>query len=78
MPRLRLFGPAKEAAGTGNVLAPGATVGEMLMWASATFGPAFEQVLASSRVWVNGEAAEPDWLVVDTDEVAILPPSSGG
>jgi molybdopterin converting factor small subunit len=29
-------------------------------------------------VWVNGEAAEPDWLVVDTDEVAILPPSSGG
>ena len=78
MPRLRLFGPARDAAGTGSVLAPGATVGEVLVWATAIFGPAFDEVLGTSRVWVNGEAAELDWLVVESDEVAVLPPSSGG
>jgi len=29
-------------------------------------------------VWVNGEPAEPDVPVGETDEVALLPPVSGG
>jgi molybdopterin converting factor small subunit len=42
------------------------------------FGPDFEAVLASCRIWVNGEAADPSTAVGPGDEVAILPPVSGG
>jgi molybdopterin converting factor small subunit len=35
-------------------------------------------VLATSRVWVNGEPAERATPVGDGDEVAVLPPVSGG
>lgn len=56
----------------------GATVGEVLAGAVAAFGPQFETVLHSCRVWVNGEPAEPDMTVGADDEVALLPPVSGG
>ena len=32
----------------------------------------------ASTVWLNGHAVEPDTTVADDDEVAILPPVSGG
>jgi molybdopterin converting factor small subunit len=35
-------------------------------------------VLNGSRVWVNGDEAEPDTPVGDDDEVAVIPPVSGG
>jgi len=35
-------------------------------------------VLEQSRVWVNGEAADPGQAVDEADEVAVLPPVSGG
>ncbi|MDQ1521115.1 MAG: ThiS family, partial [Actinomycetota bacterium] len=48
--------------------------------ACASYGPDFAAVLARSRVWVNGdEAVDGDTTVLrDGDEVAILPPVSGG
>ena len=48
--------------------------------AVAALGPAFAEVLAGSRVWVNGEepAAGDRTLVGPGDEVAVLPPVSGG
>ncbi|MGH9244985.1 MAG: MoaD/ThiS family protein [Acidimicrobiales bacterium] len=75
---LRLFASAREAAGTGRDSVPGTTVGDVLAEARARYGPRFAEVLANCRVWVNGEAAPDDTLVTDHDEVAVLPPVSGG
>ena len=41
-------------------------------------GEAFSEVVAVSNIWVNGEPAEPDAPVQDDDEVAVIPPVSGG
>ena len=46
--------------------------------AEAQFGQAFSEVVAISNIWVNGEPAEPDAPVHDGDEVAVIPPVSGG
>ena len=56
----------------------GATVDDVLDAARVRFGPSFAAVLATSRVWVNGEPASPDTAVSADDEVAVLPPVSGG
>jgi molybdopterin synthase sulfur carrier subunit len=73
-----LFAAAREAAGRGRDTIPGSTVGEVLDAARARYGSAFGEVLANSRVWVNGEPASPGAPVSDGDEVAVLPPVSGG
>lgn len=78
MARLRLFASAREAAGTGRDDVPGTTVGEVLDAARDRYGPAFAAVLAASRVWRNGEPAADADPVGDEDEVAVLPPVSGG
>jgi sulfur-carrier protein len=75
---LRLFAAAREAAGTGKQALAGETVGEVLDAAVDRYGSAFEVVLRSSRVWLNGEPAFPGDAVADGDEVAVLPPVSGG
>jgi molybdopterin synthase sulfur carrier subunit len=75
---LRLFASAREAAGTSRDTVSGSTVGEVLSIATERFGPTFEDVLKSCKVWVNGEAADHSTQVSDDDEVAVLPPVSGG
>lgn len=75
---LRLFASAREAAGTGRDTVPGATVGEVLETAGVRFGDGFVAVLARCRVWRNGEPAGLDEVVADDDEIAVLPPVSGG
>lgn len=75
---LRLFAAAREAAGTGRDDVPGDTVGAVLDAAVGRYGPAFDAVLATSKVWVNGEGADRGDAVTATDEVAVLPPVSGG
>ena len=78
MPVLRLFAAAREAAGTAQATVDGASVREVLDGARARFGQPFAQVLAGSRVWVNGTPAGDDDPVSAVDEVAVLPPVSGG
>ena len=78
MPVLRLFASAREAAGTGRVEFDGSTVDEVLAAASTRFGQRFVDVLATAKVWVNGEPAEGADAVAADDEVAVLPPVSGG
>ncbi|MGQ0521333.1 MAG: MoaD/ThiS family protein [Actinomycetota bacterium] len=78
MPVLRLFAAAREAAGTGRDEVDGATVGEVLGRARERYGNGFAAVLGGSRVWVNGEPASDDTTVGEGDEVAVLPPVSGG
>jgi sulfur-carrier protein len=75
---LLLFAAARTAAGTGREEVSGATVVEVLEAARARHGPSFGAVLDASRVWVNGEPAPGDHVLRDGDEVAILPPVSGG
>jgi sulfur-carrier protein len=78
VPQVRLFAQAREAAGTGRDHLPGATVDEVLEAARRRYGAGFTAVLQQSRVWVNGEPAKPQQQVADADEVAVLPPVSGG
>lgn len=51
---------------------------EVLDAAVAKYGPGFADVLSTCRVWVNGESVALDHAVAPTDEVAVLPPVSGG
>lgn len=78
MPTIRLFAGAREAAGTDRATIDGDTVGIVLDRAVETFGEAFAAVLPSCRVWVNGEPSDGDDVVGPADEVAVLPPVSGG
>jgi len=78
VPTLRLFAAAREAAGRSVDEVPGSTVTEVLDAARARYGAAFTEVLATSGVWVNGEPVDDDTPVGDADEVAVLPPVSGG
>jgi molybdopterin converting factor small subunit len=75
---IRLFASAREAAGTGRDELPGANVAEVLRAATAKYGHAFAAVLETCRIWVNGDEAQPDTAVSASDEVAVLPPVSGG
>ena len=75
---LRLFAGAREAAGTGRDELPGPTVGAVLDAARARYGAAFSDLLEHCAIWCNGEPCEPDLAVSDGDEVAVLPPVSGG
>jgi sulfur-carrier protein len=78
--RLRLFARAREAAGVSQAIVDAATLGELLDAASRDYGAEFVGVLEASRVWVNGEepAAGRATTLADGDEVAVLPPVSGG
>lgn len=78
MARVRLFAAARDAAGTGRDELPGDTVRDVLAGASNRYGAAFTAVLATSKIWVNGEPAESDDHVGSADELAVLPPVSGG
>jgi molybdopterin converting factor small subunit len=75
---LRLFGPAREAAGTSSITLPGESVLAIIAAAEAEFGQPFSQVVAASNIWLNGEPVDPDTSVDDHDEVAVIPPVSGG
>ena len=78
MPVLRLFASAREAAGTARDTVDATTVEEVLAQACARYGERFAAVLDGCRVWVNGEPAARDDAVGADDEVAVLPPVSGG
>ncbi len=75
---LRLFAQAREIAGTGKADVAGNTVDEVLAAAIETYGEPFSVIVAGSKVWLNGEPASGDETVGGNDEVAVLPPVSGG
>ena len=75
---LRLFAQARESAGAGSVDLPGETVGQVLDEAVGRFGQQFKLILDGSKVWLNGDPTDRAAEVAPTDEVAVLPPVSGG
>jgi molybdopterin converting factor small subunit len=83
MPRLRLFASLREAAGRERDEFPAESLAELLEQARRRYGDAFAQVLERSSVAVNGEPAgsalDPYEIPLGPDdEVALLPPVSGG
>jgi len=78
MATLRLFATVRVAAGTGKAAFDGSTVAEVLDAAIAEYGSEFEALVPVCRIWVNGQTADSDTKVSASDEVALLPPVSGG
>lgn len=78
MARLLLLGPAREAAGVREDEVDGDTLEAVLAAARERYGEHFARVLAASQVWVNGEPAAAGRALSPYDEVAVLPPVSGG
>ena len=78
--RVRLFGPFKEiapAADEWRELPEGETVAAFVA-ALHREGMLPEKLLLASAVAVNQEYVQPARVLQDGDEVAILPPVSGG
>ena len=75
---LRLFASAREAAGKSRDTVAGSTVREVLEEACGRYGHDFAGLLEICQVWCNGEPAAPNTPVGDDDEIAVLPPVSGG
>ncbi|MGH9121898.1 MAG: MoaD/ThiS family protein [Acidimicrobiales bacterium] len=73
-----MFAAAREAAGTGRQEVHALTVGAVVAEACSRYGDGFARVAAVSQVWVNGDPAGRDRRLSAGDEVAILPPVSGG
>lgn len=78
MPTLRLFATVRVAAGTGRAQVEGDTVDAVLQNAVAKFGDEFAALIPICRIWVNGQSADRATSVAAGDEVALLPPVSGG
>jgi MoaD family protein len=76
--RVRLFAALREAADTSEVDVSAKTVGEVVDSLSLRFGERFAAVAAVSSFVVNGERAARSTPIADGDEVALLPPVSGG
>lgn len=78
--RIRLFAMQRELAGTRELaveLAAGATV-EAAWTALVARHPALAPGRSAVRFAVNGEYAGPESILADGDEVAMIPPVSGG
>ena len=76
--KVRLFAALRELAGASEVEAEGRTAGEVADALSARFGERFATIAAVGSLVVNGERAGRGTAVAAGDEVALLPPVSGG
>jgi molybdopterin synthase sulfur carrier subunit len=78
--RVRFFAAARDAAGAAELGVAPQRLGDLLDTLRADRGSTFAAVLATARVWVNGDdPVHGDATVLVTgDEVAVLPPVSGG
>lgn len=76
--RVRLFAALREFAGASEVETSGATVGDVVKALSERYGERFAKVARAGSVVVDGERVPADRALADGDEVALLPPVSGG
>ena len=76
--RVRLFAALREIAGASHVEATGRTVGDVVDDLSSRYGERFAQIAEVGSFVVNGERASREVPVAEGDEVALLPPVSGG
>lgn len=78
MARVRLFANLREMAGTSSLEVEAQTVDEVLAALGERYGDEFVAGLGHARVWKNGDEAAGEEPVGVADEVAIIPPVSGG
>ena len=78
MPRVRVFASLRDLAGERVVDVPGASVDELLRAAGERYGKEFESIARAGSVVVNEERADLGSSVSEEDDVAFLPPFSGG
>jgi MoaD family protein len=76
--RIRLFAALRDLAGTSYVEAEGSTVAEIVDDLSQRYGERFERVARAGSVVVDGERATLSTPLAGVEEVALLPPVSGG
>ncbi len=78
--RVLFFGPLKDITGTAEEqldIAGGSSLGELLDHYASRF-PRISEMRASVKLARNREFAAPEQALADGDEVAFLPPVSGG
>lgn len=78
MARVRLFANLREMAGTSRLEVDGNTVGSVIAATVEKFGAEFGTAVTHAGVWLNGDPAQEDAAVEPGDEVALIPPVSGG
>jgi MoaD family protein len=76
--RVRLFAALRELAGATEVEASGVTVEDLVVALSERYGERFEKVARAGSVVVDGERVRSDRALAAGEEVALLPPVSGG
>jgi MoaD family protein len=76
--RVRLFAALRELAGDARIEAEGRSVGDVVDALGARYGDRFASIAAVGTFVVNGERATRETPIADGDEVALLPPVSGG
>jgi MoaD family protein len=76
--KIRLFAALRELAGSSRVEVDADDVTGVLAAMSERFGPSFDRIMAAGSVVVNGERTVGNRAIGPADEVALLPPVSGG
>jgi molybdopterin synthase sulfur carrier subunit len=76
--KVRLFAALRELAGASEVEAEADTVAEVIEVLSARYGERFSRVVEVGSAIVDGERVSRETVMTDGQEVALLPPVSGG
>jgi MoaD family protein len=76
--RVRLFAALRDIAGASELELEAPDVSTLREDLSAKFGDEFARILAAGAVIVDCENASPGRSLRPDDEVALLPPVSGG
>lgn len=78
MAKVLFFGPARDATGTSRATVEGECLADVVAASLERYGETLATLLPTCRVWLNGDAVSLDSPVGADDEVAFLPPVSGG
>ncbi len=76
--KVLLFAALREIAGTAELDSSAVTVEDLVDELTARLGPEFGRILRAGAIVVNGSTAGSDQPLTRADEVALLPPVSGG
>jgi MoaD family protein len=76
--KVRLFAALRELACASEVEAEADTVAEVIEVLSARYGERFSRIVEVGSAVVDGERVDRETVMTDGQEVALLPPVSGG
>jgi MoaD family protein len=76
--KVRLFAVLRELAGASEVDAEGSSVGEVIDDLASRYGERFASIVDAGSVVVDGERSSKEHLLGAGEEIALLPPVSGG